>query len=62
MESDISAVVQVVFNAPVGTGHLEQGQGRNFFPCQASDAVYDLFVDFTSFGYGKAPFELEDLL
>src|SRR5512134_91576 len=62
MQGDISAVVQAIFNAPVGAGHLQQSVWRNLFSGQAGDAIDDLFLDFTGFRKDEAPFEFENLL
>ena len=62
VQGHISAVVQVIFNTPIGASHLKEFLGRDFLSGQAGDATDDLLLNFTGFRKSEASFEFEDLL
>ena len=62
VKGHISAIMQAIFNAPVGAGHLKELVWSDFFSGQAGNTIHDLFFHFTGFGKHEVTFQFEDLL
>jgi hypothetical protein len=61
-QSDIPAVMQAVFDAPIGAGHLEELKRGDLFSPERGKAIFDLLPNFTGLERHETAFQSEDLL
>ena len=60
-QSDIAAVVQPIFDAPIRACELEQTLWEDFFFGEAGATIDNLFLNFAGFEAGKPAYQFENL-